>query len=114
MKMHIVKVFNYRKLLQSVRLSGKHSIVTVTAHNCPMSNNLRARLDIRQDLNIDVFDIPYETKLPIGHLFEIRSVPTAILLEHGMPIARADQSFEIDKFIETVEDVVVYDRNPFE
>ena len=112
--MHIVKVLNYRKLLQSVRLGSKHSIVTVTAHNCPRSNNLRERLADRRDLNIEVFDIPYERNLPVGHLFEIRSVPTAILLEHGMPIARASQSFEIDKFITNVEDVVVYDRNPFE
>ena len=112
--MRIVETLNYRQLLQRVKTGNKHTIVTVTARNCPRSNNLKARLAERRDLSIDVFDIPYERNLPAGSLFEIRCVPTAILLEHGMPIARAAQSFELDNFIGKVEDAVIYDRNPFE
>jgi hypothetical protein len=73
-----------------------------------------ARLAERRDLNVDVFDVTYERNVPIGPLFEIRCVPTAMLLEHGMPIARAAQSFEIDNFLGKVEDAIIYDRNPFE
>ena len=112
--MHIVKVFNYRKLLQSVRTGGKHSVLTVTARECPMSNNLLARLDARRDLNVDVFDIVYDKNNPIGPLFEIRRTPTVMLLEHGMPIVRTSEMGDLDDFIETVKDVVTYDRNPFE
>lgn len=112
--MHVIKVLNYRKLLQSVRAGNKHSILTITARECPMSNNLLARFDARKDLNVDVFDIVYEKNNPIGPLFEIRRAPTVILLEHGMPIVRTSEMDELDNFIETVKDVVTNDRNPFE
>ena len=112
--MRVVKVLNYRKLLQSVQAGNKHSVLTVTARECPMSNNLLARLDARKDLNVDVFDIVYEKNNPIGPLFEIRRTPTIILLEHGMPIVRTSELEDLDNFIETVRDVVTYDRNPFE
>lgn len=112
--MHVVKVLNYRKLLQSVRTGNKHSVLTITARECPRSNNLLARLDARRDLNVDVFDIVFEKNNPIGPLFEIRRVPTVILLEHGMPIVRISEMSDLDEFIETVKDIVTNDRNTFE
>lgn len=112
--MHIVKVHSYRQLLSSVRSGNKHAIVQFTSPTCPASNNLKARLAQRRDLNIDVFDVEYEKNKPIGALFDVKYLPCAVLVEHGMPVARANGLFEIDTFLDTVEDAVFHDRNPFE
>jgi thioredoxin-like negative regulator of GroEL len=112
--MHIIQVRSYRQLLSNVRSGNKHAIVQFTSIGCPASNNLKARLAKRQYLNIDVFDIEYYKNKPIGALFDVKYLPCAILVEHGMPVARANGLFEMDKFIEVVEDVVFLDKNPFE
>jgi thioredoxin-like negative regulator of GroEL len=112
--MHIIQIHTYRQLLTNVRSGNKHAIIQFTSPGCPASNNLKARLAKRRDVNIDVFDIEYYKNKPIGALFDVKYLPCAILVEHGMPVARANGLFEMDNFLEAVDDVVFHDKNPFE
>ena len=111
--MQIVKVHNYRKLLHGVRTGPKNAVIVFTSP-APHSTNLKARLADMKDVGINVFDIPYDNNRKIAELFEIRCIPTAVLVEHGMPIARATGFSEMDQFVQDVRDTVLYDKNSFE
>lgn len=97
----IIQLINYRQLIMSVR-KEKYNVIQFTS-NCQASNNLRARLD---GMNINAYDITYERNRPIGALFEVKQLPCAILLEHGLPVARASGLTEIEPFLGIVEDAL--------
>jgi thioredoxin-like negative regulator of GroEL len=111
--MRLVQVHTYRQLLTGVRLE-KHAVVTFTSPSCPASNNMKARLAERRDVQITVFDVDYYKNKPIAKLFDIRYLPSAVLLEHGMPIDRMTGMFEFEQFFETINDLVMLGKNPFE
>jgi hypothetical protein len=97
----IIKVLNYRQLITNVQ-KEKYNVIQFTS-NCQASNNLRARMN---DIRINAYDIIYERNRPIGALFEVNRIPCAILLEHGLPVARASGVSELEPFLGVVEDAL--------
>jgi thioredoxin-like negative regulator of GroEL len=97
----IIKVLNYRQIIANIQ-KEKYNVIQFTS-NCQASNNLRARMS---GIHINAYDIVYERNRPIGALFEIKQIPCAILLEHGLPVARASGASEIEPFLDVVEDAL--------
>jgi hypothetical protein len=94
-------------------MGPKRAVIAFTS-TCQASNNLRARLATMKDVDLDIYEVDYYKNKPIGRLFEINHLPSAIFLEHGMPIARAKSLFEMEDFFSIVDDVVMHGKNPFE
>lgn len=97
----IIQLINYRQLIIGVQ-KEKYNVIQFTS-NCQASNNLRARLD---GMHINAYDIVYERNRPIGALWEVKQLPCAILLEHGLPVARAAGSAEIEPFLGILEETL--------
>ena len=97
----IIQIINYRQLITSIQ-KEKYNVIQFTS-NCQASNNLRARMN---GIHINAYDIIYDRNRPIGALFEVKQLPCAILLEHGLPVARASGVSEIEPFLGTVEDAL--------
>jgi thioredoxin-like negative regulator of GroEL len=110
--MQLVKVNEYSTMLNGIRNGNRHAILKFHGSHCYRSKQFKDRLIKRVDLQIDVYEIDFFEHRDISRLLGVEIIPTALLLENGIPISRMDGLYGADDFLDFVADVVLHGKNP--
>jgi thioredoxin-like negative regulator of GroEL len=103
--MQTIKVNNYSKMLGDLQSGRKYSLIKFTSKSCRACKNLEPRI-AKLDLGIDVYDIDHDENQVISRAFSVRSLPTMIFCEGGIPSARMVGLNNSKEFLQLVGQVV--------
>jgi thioredoxin-like negative regulator of GroEL len=103
--MQTIKVNNYTKMLEGLQSGRKYALIKFTAKSCRACKNLEPKI-AKLDLGIDVYDVNHDENKAISRAFSIRSLPTVVFCEDGIPSARMVGLNKTKEFFEVVGQVV--------
>ena len=99
--MQTIKVNSYSKMLDGLRNGRKYALIKFTSNSCRACKKI-AKLD----LDIDVYDVNHDENKAISRAFSVRSLPTVVFCEDGIPSARMVGLNKANEFFEVVGQVV--------
>ena len=103
--MQTVKVNSYSNMLSGLHSGRKYALIKFTSKSCRACKNLEPRI-AKLDLDIDVYDVNHDENKAISRAFSIRSLPTVVFCEDGIPSARMVGLNKTSEFLEVVGQVV--------
>ena len=103
--MQTIKVNSYSKMLDGLHNGRKYALIKFTSNSCRACKNLHPKI-AKLDLDIDVYDVNHDENKTISRAFSIRSLPTMIFCEDGIPSARMVGLNKANEFFEVVGQVV--------
>ena len=103
--MQTIKVNGYSKMLDGLYGGRKYALIKFTSKSCRACKNLHPKI-AKLDLDIDVYDVNHDENKTISRAFSIRSLPTMIFCEDGIPSARMVGLNKANEFLQVVDQVV--------
>lgn len=109
--MRIEKIVSFDKLVGHIKMDARYSMLRFHDVRCYRSRQFGKSLAKRSDINITVYEIHSDNR-EILQLFGVSCVPTAFLLDGGIPISRMQGLCESENFLDFVAGVVDMGRDP--
>jgi len=103
--MNIIKVNTYQQLVKNIASSSRPSVIKFTAKTCKPCKHFNENF-LSSGFKIDVYDVEFSENKAIAKLYNVRVLPTAILINKMQPVERMNGLKEYDEFIEFVENVM--------
>lgn len=103
--MQTTQVNSYTKMLGGLQSGRKYALIKFTSKSCRACKNLEPRI-AKLDLDIDVYDVNHDENQVISRAFSIRSLPTVVFCEDGIPSARMVGLNQTKDFFQLVDQVV--------
>ncbi|AGE55692.1 thioredoxin [Acanthocystis turfacea Chlorella virus MN0810.1] len=102
--MQTVKVQSLRQFTTGVTAGRKYAIAKFYKDGCKPCGALQEKyIKPRQDLDLDVYEIEHVNNKVISRQFNVRVLPTVVLLENGEPVERAEGLKAAEAFFENVD-----------
>ena len=103
--MQIIKVNSYSQMLGGLHNGRKYALIKFTSKSCRACKNLEPRI-AKLDLDIDIYDVNHDENKAISRAFSVRSLPTMVFCEDGVPSARMVGVNKTKEFFQFVDQVV--------
>ena len=103
--MQIIKVNSYSNMIGGLYNGRKYALIKFTSKSCRACKNLEPRI-AKLDLDIDIYDVNHDENKAISRAFSVRSLPTMVFCEDGVPSARMVGVNKTKEFFQFVDQVV--------
>jgi thioredoxin-like negative regulator of GroEL len=105
--MQTIKVESLRQFTTGVASGRKYALAKFYKNGCKPCGALQERyIKPRRNLDIDLYEIEHVNNKVISRQFNVRVLPTVVLLENGEPVERAEGLKAAEAFFENVDTLV--------